>query len=178
MFTTARLYGERIAFMRREDGNWRLWSMRADGTDERRIGSDEGEWNDFNPVWAPDGRRIVFETSRHDGDQDEIYVLDLKRGTERRLTATPGNDVYPDWSPDGSRIAYCTIADGSAHISVIPADGGEPRRLIENACFPRWSPDGTSLAYVGFGPDRSERLWVQRLGTDERFEVRSPGDDR
>ena len=61
-----------------------------------------------------------------------------------------------DISPDGARIAY--VAQGvdresyeyRRSIWVVPAEGGEPRRLTSgpNDHAPRWSPDGRSLAFV------------------------------
>src|SRR5512146_386371 len=59
-------------------------------------------------------------------------------------------------SPDGSRIAYVVQGmDRESYeyrraIWVIPAEGGEPRRLTAgpNDHSLRWSPDGRSLAFV------------------------------
>jgi Tol biopolymer transport system component len=45
---------------------------------------------------------IVF-TSDRDGDQD-IFVIDVDRRDEIRLTDDPGVDHVPFWAPDGSKI--------------------------------------------------------------------------
>jgi Tol biopolymer transport system component/putative intracellular protease/amidase len=150
--------GRSIAFMKKDGDRWRLWIMSSDGSDARRLTRSAG--NDFNPRWSPDGRWIVFESSRHEGDQDEIYVIRPDGSGERRLTDTPGNDIYPDWSPDGKRIAYCTIEGGRAFIHVIPASGGEPELLVEDACLPAWAPGGSRLAFTSIVRGQPERLWV------------------
>lgn len=71
-------------------------------------------------------------------------------------------------SPDGKKIAYVWDRDGVAHIYVIPAGGGFPRRVSPHgvpvegsyADSPAWSPDGRWLAYVA-GPEPAQRrLWV------------------
>lgn len=62
-------------------------------------------------------------------------------------------------SPDGSQVVYQvsrprTESDppgaANAELWIVPAAGGEPRRLTEgnNDRFPRWSPDGTMLAVL------------------------------
>lgn len=150
--------GRRIAFMKETGEHWQIWLMDTDGSNPRRLTHSDG--NDFNPRWSPDGEWIVFESSRHEGDQDEIYLMRPDGTDERRLTDTPGNDIYPDWSPDGERIAYCTIERGRAFVHVIPAAGGEPELLLEDACHPAWSPDGNRLAYVSVARGEPRRLWV------------------
>ncbi len=55
---------------------------------------------------SPDGGRLA--RARHDpirGDTD-IWVDDLKRGGQMRITTSRDLDLLPVWSPDGDRIAY------------------------------------------------------------------------
>ena len=61
-----------------------------------------------------------------------------------------GFDDFPAWSPDGTRIAFNSTRDGNSNIYVIPAEGGDPRRLTDWPSFegfPAWSPDGKTLAF-------------------------------
>ena len=63
-----------------------------------------------------------------------------------------GSREYPAWSPDGSLIAYASDReDGRLCIWVVPAEGGEPRRITGAAAMddqdPTWSPDGKFLAF-------------------------------
>lgn len=161
--------GQRIAFMRKGGDHWQLWIMNADGSEAGRLTRSTGD--DFNPRWSPDGRRIVFESSRHGGDQDEIYLIRPDGSGEQRLTNTPGNDIYPAWSPDGERIAFCTVEDGRAFVHEIPAEGGEPELLVEDACLPAWSPDGNRLAFVSVARGQPRRLWVAAPDGSEATEV-------
>lgn len=161
--------GQRIAFMRKGGDQWQLWIMNSDGSEARQLTRSTGD--DFNPRWSPDGRWIVFESSRHEGDQDEIYLIRPDGSGERRLTNTPGNDIYPDWSPDGERIAFCTIESGAASIYEIPAEGGEPELLVENACLPAWAPDGSRIAFVSVERGQPRRLWVAAPDGSEAREV-------
>src|SRR5204863_201496 len=62
----------------------------------------------------------------------------------------PGRDSVPRWSPDGAWLAFLSTREGGvAQLHVIPAGGGEARRLTdlpEGAGAPAWSPDGRRLA--------------------------------
>ena len=60
----------------------------------------------FGPSWAPDGGAIAF-TGMSGGVMD-LYIYDLRRGTQRRLTNDAFADLQPAWSPDGRRIAFAT----------------------------------------------------------------------
>jgi hypothetical protein len=62
-----------------------------------------------NPRLSSDGKR--FAVFRPEGGGD-IWITDLERGTNTRLTLDPGIDNEPLWSPDGSRIAFVSNRDG------------------------------------------------------------------
>ena len=40
-----------------------IWVMKADGSGRRQL-TRPGAGNDFDPSWSPEGKRIVFRTSR------------------------------------------------------------------------------------------------------------------
>ena len=79
-------------------------------------------YDDMWPAWSPDGRRIVFSSTR-DGDP-EVYVMNADGSAPRRLTTTPGRDAHPSWSPDGATIAFQSPRlDGHTRIFLMNADG-------------------------------------------------------
>lgn len=85
----------------------------------------------------------------------DIRAVSLESGTVRRLTDTPGPEFTPAWSPDGKWIA-CAASDrgnaskdspaGNTEIDILPAEGGEPRKisgaLDRRSGSPAWSPCG------------------------------------
>src|SRR5687767_4987802 len=109
----------------------------------------------INPSWSPDGRRLVFESSRH--GNGELYVITADGTGERRLTLSPSNVVntHASWSPDGSSIVFDSFRDGAFHLYVIRPDGSGRRRLTQGnaagvqefARHPEWSPDGRFIAF-------------------------------
>lgn len=89
----------RIAFSLDDD----IWTMRPDGSDQRRVterGGITGPLMDArDPAWSPDGRWIVFA-----GDVDEgrgtaygLFVVAATGGPERLLSYAYQDSVEPDW---------------------------------------------------------------------------------
>ena len=66
-------------------------------------------------------------------------------GPARQITAHPAVDWYPVWSPDGQEIAFNADRDGGG-VWIVPASGGDARRLTTGSDVAAWSPDGQWLA--------------------------------
>lgn len=102
-----------------------LWTIRADGQGRTRL-TDNG--NDQRPVWAPDGRTVVFMSSGRDGNW-EVYRVDSMTGFVARLTNHPAQDGLPAISPDGKHVAFMSDRDGYWALWYVPLKGGPTRRL-------------------------------------------------
>src|SRR5271157_2662235 len=78
------------------------------------------------------------------------YLWSVPReGGEARQLTTGGHEARPKFSPDGSWIAFTGQYDGNIDAYVMPADGGEPKRLT-------WHPDPDVV--VGWTPDGKKVL--------------------
>lgn len=151
------------------DRRTHLFVVPIDGGEVKQI--TDGEGNDNNPVWSPDGRRVAFSRTRcgvADFNLSDIRVLDTAFGTERRITENIGRAASPTWSPDGETIAcYGTdqqesgLGDPHNRVWIIPLNGGAPRRLTveyDRSVFlllfpqitpgPVWSSDGDSVTFT------------------------------
>jgi tricorn protease len=60
---------------------------------------------------------------------NNIWTVDRTGGSARRLTSFQGVTENPRFSPDGKTIAFSASYGGNEDVYVIPADGGEPKRL-------------------------------------------------
>jgi len=102
-----------------------LWLMDADGSARSRL-TDNG--NDRRPVWTPDGRSVVFMSSR-DGNW-EVYQVTVESGALLRLTNDQAQDGLPALSPDGKWVAFASDRGGFWRVWVTPIDGGDALPLV------------------------------------------------
>ncbi len=65
--------GDVIMFSRQVEGDYEIYTIKPDGTDERRLTRSLG--NDAHMGWSPDGEFIVFASTRM-GYKDEITYTD------------------------------------------------------------------------------------------------------
>jgi serine/threonine protein kinase len=94
------------------------------------------------PAWSPDGRYLTYVSDRS-GNLD-VWVQPVSGGDPVQVTKDPSDDSAPAWSPNGQQIAFRSERSGGG-IYVIPALGGQERRLSPLGQRPRWSPHGTRL---------------------------------
>lgn len=80
----------------------------------------------------------------------EIFRVQRKGNSPKRLTNDPAIDISPFWSPDGREIVFCSDRSGSPQLYIMNRDGGNLRRLTFTGSYnasPVWSPDGRWIAY-------------------------------
>ncbi len=106
---------------------------------------------DIQPQFSPDGRQLVFTSSRS-GEELDLWVASADGSSPHQLTRGPGRKGSPAWSPDGHRIAFDSKgADGRLTIWTIDADGGAPRQITHgpgDQNTPTWSRDGRWIYFL------------------------------
>jgi tricorn protease len=107
----------------------------------RAAAADEAPLLAHAPTLSP--TQIVFAYGGY------LWSVPREGGEARQLT-TGGHEGLPVFSPDGNWIAFTGEYDGNFDVFVIPAEGGEPRRLT-------WHP-GRDTA-VGWTRDSKKVLF-------------------
>ena len=80
-----------------------------------------------------------------------LWVVAREGGEARRLVAgDSGVASGPVFSPDGAQVAYTGDFDGNQDVYVVPAAGGEPKRLTSHPGSDvalAWTPDGRRILF-------------------------------
>ncbi len=98
----------------------------------------------------------------------DLWSVSRSGGVAQRLTAGIGTVSRPAFSPDGSEIAFTGNYNGNSDVYLIPAAGGEPKRLTYHPSpdlVVGWTRDGTQ---VMFASNRSSFESFNRLFTISR----------
>lgn len=83
-----------IAFMSFRDGNFEIYSMNPNGTEQTNLTNSAAF--DLAPAFSPDGKQVAFESDL-EGNFD-IYAVDSKGSNkQQRLTSDVAFDGEPDW---------------------------------------------------------------------------------
>ena len=137
---------------------FRIFLFSLDSGDRRPLTfPPAGSRGDSTPVFAPDGKSLVFVRtgpSAHVGlgGTSDLYAVAITGGEPKRLTF---DNTYIDgvtWTPSGSELVFASERGGGIpNLWRLPATGGEPERLLEvgaNVTSPSISPVGNRLIYT------------------------------
>lgn len=169
--------GNRLAFVQGAfDTNiWRIEIPKSKGRSNPPIKLIASTNLDQGPEYSPDGKRIVFESTR--SGRYEIWVCDSNGTNLLQLTSFDRVTGTPRWSPDGRHIAFDARIETHSDIYVISAEGGSPRRLTTETfddTVPSWSRDGR---WIYFSSNRTgdHQVWKVPAEGGESVQVTKQG---
>lgn len=80
-----------------------LWLAASDASSPARQLTTTTK-KDRHPRWSPDGKRILFESSRSGTNQ--LWIIDLSGGEAQQITTISTSASNAIWSPDGKKVAF------------------------------------------------------------------------
>jgi dipeptidyl aminopeptidase/acylaminoacyl peptidase len=170
--------GTMIAFLsdREKDGERQVWMMRADAGEAWAVTAHKGGVTAFR--FSPDGKQLVLVAADQPAKEEEdrkkvkddtividrdikmahLWLWNIEKKDEKRLTEGNFTVSDPQWSRDGTRVSFTARptpkADdgGLSEVWVLTIASGEKKKIEDTAGSSdtaRWSPDGKWIAYTG-----------------------------
>ncbi len=159
--------GNRIVYVRTEmdimkDGkSSSLWLINSDGTDHQKLTSNT--FNESNPSWSPDGKKISFISNSNDGNGSEIYIYWIDSKQYSSISQLSGSPKSTKWSPDGRYIGFSMFVPESTLQLV------SPPRKPKNA---KWAEKPRITDRL---KHESDGLGYMKEGFDQLFYISSEG---
>jgi dipeptidyl aminopeptidase/acylaminoacyl peptidase len=169
--------GSMLAFLsdREKDGERQVWMIRADGGEAWAVTSHKGGVSGFR--FSPDGKQLLLSATDQPAKDEEdrkkvkddtividrdikmthLWLWNIEKKDEKRLTQGDFTVSDPQWSPDGTHITYTTrptprADDGAlSDLWMLTVASAEKKKLVDagSSDNARWSPDGQWIAYTG-----------------------------
>lgn len=177
--------GQRLAFSHLGD----LWLVSCEGGRAEQL--THGAADDREPIFSPDGTRILF-TSDRGGDGRRLWIREADGGL-RRLSNGLDGEIALEWLANGKEVLVSRPGNdpfGGRELALLAVDDQGPRaarRLFRaEARDASMSPDGKRVLFVRRGRPASRRgyvgaaagqLWLATLGAEGEapsFERLSP----
>ncbi len=130
---------------------------------------------------SPDGQRLAVAVLDPSVANYKLWLYDLFREKETRLTFGPARDSFPVWAPDGNTLLFASNNKGPYDIFEKRADSTGSEALMlesETSKYPAdWSADGRFVAYSTSSPGKTRiGVWILPHSGDRKPYVFLQGD--
>ncbi|MCZ6784476.1 MAG: hypothetical protein O7G30_14330 [Proteobacteria bacterium] len=119
----------------------------------------------IDPLWTPDGKRILFRSRRTDSSAQAIFWISADGSRPAELLLADADMVPGSWARDGvlPLTSIPAATDRRDLWTLDLASGGPPQPLLRSSHNEGWgavSPDGSWLAYVS-DESGADEIWVR-----------------
>lgn len=146
-----------------------------------------------DPVFSPDGKRIVFVYKPDRANREvyeDLYIMDSDGKNRSRLTTYPPDDKTsewhsyhagpPRWVASRNFITYQSFQNGKSSLYAVTPDGKKNWKLTDNELnegWHDWSPDGKWLAVEMYDKENTEfGVYLMNFDTKEIRKLTDPKD--
>lgn len=151
-----------------------IWTVDLVRGVRTRLTFDRSE--DVQPIWSPDGTRILFASNRR-GHYD-LYEKPASGIVPEQLVLGNDGEKYPmSWSADGDTALYWEYDGDGTRLATLPLTGEqEPQVFLDGRVSQgRLSPDGRWVVYDSAESGRSEVYVVSYPNPTRRWQVSVAG---
>ena len=123
---------------------------------------------------GPNDRQAAFVAV--DANNADIWVHDIARSIDTRVTFSPAADLHPAWSKSGREIVFDSSRNGrsaiyrrsvSATAEAVPVGSS-----LSYALAPDWSPNGEHVLFHERAAGTMDDIWMASLKPDGEWESR------
>lgn len=167
--------GRKIVYAAHRNGDWEIFTMRANGTRRRQI-THNRDLEDVEPAHSPDGKEIVFSRKLPSGY--EIFKMRSDGTHEGQLTddSNRRGATGAAFSPDGTRIVYAEptwhLYRGSG-LFHMRTDGTFQRRFSIGK-NPDYSPYGRHIVADGTSSHSHNDIFKVEAARGSHYESLTP----
>jgi eukaryotic-like serine/threonine-protein kinase len=154
-----------LAYQSESDVMRLTWFDRS-GQELGTVGS-EGAY--LSVAISADGKRALFDRAREGLGTFDVWSLDLERGIETRVTASPETEAEPRWLPDGKSMVYFAVQSGPPQLALRELGTERDEWLLPRPGFQSAmdvSPDGRTLLFQE-RDQKGTSLWTLSLDPND-----------
>jgi Tol biopolymer transport system component len=138
----------------------------------KRLGVMGQQANHSEPWLFPDGNRVALAIEDPTTGTQDLWLLEISRGTLSRLTFDGAGNSAVVCSPDGTRIAYSSRRSGHADLYERLSSGAGDERLLlqtsEGKFSDCWTADGRYIVFDKIDPKSNFDVWILPLAGDRK----------
>lgn len=136
--------GGKIVFSSITDGIHNIWTINADGTNQRQLTGNQGA--NWEPLVSADERFIYFTSNRSGSKQ--VWRMNMDGSNQMQISEGEGGTAV-FVSPDGNTVYYEAAISGSLNKITVDGDGKPVSSIIskERKYFAGFNSTGETAAY-------------------------------
>ncbi|UCC12836.1 MAG: PD40 domain-containing protein, partial [candidate division WOR-3 bacterium] len=140
-----------------------IYLISRDGSVIKRI---TNSFSNTDPDYSPDGKTIVFVSTR-DGDE-ELFLYDIISEEITRLTTNTASDFFPSYAPNGKDIVFVSNRDNPYRWEIykIGIESKRVKKLTTNDFwdgFPRFTSDMRAVVFSS-KHEHNENIYTIKTG--------------
>ena len=152
-------------------GRPNIYMMNEDGSHPKLV--IQSYESDFSPAYSPDGKKLLFVSTRKGNPHLFIKDLSNREGEARRLTFAGHYNAAPKWSAAANRIVFAGELDGHFDLFDIDPKGFVINRLTKildkgDNEHPSWSLNGRHIVFYSTRERKSNIYIITADGSLEK----------